>query len=423
MQRFLILIIALLPFQIALLPFGGFAPALSRVLILCAALVWLARALIHKKISYPPALTSPLLLTFFLLSAFASLLVASDGAWFARKFIFLCNYAILFALLITTCTQQCMRQALRALIASSTLATLCALILWSGQFLFGADAIVTLWRTFIAPLFFGSAVTDTLATYSSAYVNIAGTNYLRLSGFFPDPHVAAFFFEMLIPFAFALAYTATTRRARFFWSGATITLLVATLATFTRGAYVAIAAGALCAFLLWFVRASIRRNIHFSWRGSAVALFGTLTLMALIFLTPLGARISAIFTHDTSVSARLDIYTQALDTIRARPLLGVGLGNYPLTVNPHANYRDPYYAHNLYLDIAVEMGLLALFLFLALLCGALWRFLRSATPLSTAGAIALIIYMTHSLFDTALFSVHVLPLLFFILALSMYRKP
>ncbi len=420
MQKFLTLLAFIIPFQIALSPLSGFDIALIRILITFAFFAFLIHITVTSTLSFTRS-SIPLLIAAFLASTLLSSFNAHDYTWFIRKFIFLLNFFVLFFVITGTVRSwAAAAQLLRTALLGGIAAAAIALTLWAAQFIVGADAVMHFWGALIAPLFLGQTFAHTVATYSSAYVNIAGTDYLRAVGFFPDPHVAAFFFEMLVPFALAAAVTAHTRKKRLLWLIGSALLIGATLTTFTRGAYVALFVGALFAVATLLIRA---RTI--SVRKLFLTTLGTLGVVGiLLFSTPLGARAFSIISNpDSSITQRVLIWRDAANIIIDHPLLGVGLGNYPLTVNPQADYRDPYYAHNLYLDIAAETGIFTALIWIALILTAIARFLRyHPRAHGLAGATSLVILSTHGLFDTMLFSVHTLPLLLIILAASTYAK-
>jgi putative inorganic carbon (hco3(-)) transporter len=145
------------------------------------------------------------------------------------------------------------------------------------------------------------------------------------------------------------------------------------------------------------------------------------TLTVAIVMSPIATRFTSSFSsQDGSVSERSRLWKEAVTNIEDHPLTGVGIGNYPLRVKPSASPREPIYVHNLYLDIAVELGLIGLGLFLFFVFSCLPKFsFPNETILSYRLALflSLSIFLAHSFFEYPLFSVHILPLLLSILAL------
>lgn len=75
-----------------------------------------------------------------------------------------------------------------------------------------------------------------------------------------------------------------------------------------------------------------------------------------------GERIKSIIDFgETSNSQRIEIWKASWESIKERPLLGVGIGNFPVVLNQRIFLaRAGSSAHNIYLHIAAEMGILAL---------------------------------------------------------------
>ncbi|MDP3793011.1 MAG: O-antigen ligase family protein [bacterium] len=64
---------------------------------------------------------------------------------------------------------------------------------------------------------------------------------------------------------------------------------------------------------------------------------------------------------ETSNAQRIEIWKASLESIKERPLLGVGIGNFPVVLDQRIFLaRAGSSAHNIYLHIASEMGILAL---------------------------------------------------------------
>ncbi len=421
MNIILYIIAALLPFGIALNPLAGIDLPLTRVLITLAALVWIAHILTTKSKVFAQTWLSALVVGFVTVAALSSINV-TEPTWFLRKMVFLLNFFVLFFIITTTFAQfdsntnrRNLRKFLSILAISGVLAMAIGLVFWVLQFVIGAGAVLAWWNQIIAPLLLGQTISSAVTAYSSAYVAVGGQNYLRLVGVFPDPHMAAFFGELLLPLTVGLAIS--SKHKRWFWLICAIIVLVATLATFTRGAYVGLAAGALVAgaYWLWHIRARAMWLI-----GST-----TISIFALIaiFASPIGERLISINDKtDGSTSARWELWDTAIEQIAQNPALGTGLGQYPLTYMPYADYRLPYYAHNLYLDIAVEIGAIGALIWITLIILAIWRLTRFAqiyhNPLPAYLALGLLIISIHSLFDTPLFSIRVLPLIIIFIAIA-----
>jgi O-antigen ligase len=126
--------------------------------------------------------------------------------------------------------------------------------------------------------------------------------------------------------------------------------------------------------------------------------------------------------REGSNAERLKNWAQAVEIIRDHPLAGVGLGNYSRLIDATVPDRSSIYAHNLFLDIAAETGILNAAVFLFLILGAVWRNIKSQERLGLGLAAGLIGFLVHSVFDTALYSPQVLTIFLVIIALGL-RSP
>ena len=92
---------------------------------------------------------------------------------------------------------------------------------------------------------------------------------------------------------------------------------------------------------------------------------------------------------------RLRLWSEALQQVQERPLIGHGFGRGMLRESLHERFNEPllWHTHNLFLETAVQLGLPGLFLLLLLL-GAIareaWRFARDAEEWRAACGVVLL---------------------------------
>lgn len=407
----------LLPFQFALNPLPGFDLALSRIVALGIGMIFLWQRLrAGTWIIPPPRVFFPLAGWIFL--AIFSMLWAQEPYWALRKSLFLVSFLpIWFA-----CAESIRRgegelavSLARGFFYGAVLSALVALIQFFAQWVFSVDQLLHFWFDWVAPFFLGETFSQSVMTYPSLLVHIGGGTVFRAVGVFPDPHVAAFYFGMALPFGLWLGARSAKRRGLFFLGSGIV--LIADLCTFSRGGYVGLVA-LLIGFLVW---EGVQRKIQFSlavfWRG---ALFVMVILLLGWGVAPLRERTFDIFSlTEGSNAARVALWEEAFGYIRERPWLGYGLGNYPLQVKPSTEYREPIYIHNMYLDVVAELGLTGLFFILIFFScfGSVFFCRGEAIPITVPAALALILFFSHSFFETALFSVHIFPVLLFLQSL------
>lgn len=414
-EIFFLIFCATLPFQFAINPTSTIDLHLSRLFIPILFLVWAGNSLLRRSFFLPLTKETLLLSLFLFLSAF-SLLFTEQREWGMRKLFFLLSFFPLF--LVATAlfrNVSFLTRAFSLLFWGGALSAIAGIVQSMLPFFLGLDPTLSLWHRFLLPFFSGRASAETISNFSSMVVNVGGFNFLRASAFFPDPHIAAFFWGMLLPFGVLFTFHSRGRQRVFFAMG-TLALILADLLTFSRGGLFAL----LGTFLIFFFI-----SLPLLFRKYSVLVFLILFLGGIFLLVPnpFSLRLfSSINESDHSVSGRIAIFHEALDIVREHPILGVGLGNYSNTVKPSADYREPRYAHNLFLDISAETGLPTGIIFFTFLFFLLKTFFsREAHPILRASGYSLLLFSLHALFETPLYSVHILPFLILLMAVSSAR--
>lgn len=416
-EIFLAFFLFFLPFQFALNPFPGIDLALIRIFALFLFFFWLAHGLWIKRIILPSPKILFLFSSFFLFSL-CSLFWSENTFWALRKNMFFLSFAPLFLVFYAVFSSSSLRDTLtKYLLYGAFLSSCVALIQFFSQFIVGVPTLIVFWTESVLPFFLGQSFGAMVVTYPSFLVNITGHTVMRAVGFFPDPHMFSLFLGMTLPFTFTFFQKTNQTQMKWWWFTVGLTLFITDLLTFSRGGYMGLIIGIGVAIFLILSQRGISKKY---WLQSTL---GISFLITILFLSPIGTRFLSSFSEtDTSNRERVRLWEEAGNFIISHPVLGSGLGNYALSVKPSAEYREPIYIHNLYLDITGELGLTGLVLFLSLyyisFSSALRKWRNGRNVYSFALCISLCIFFIHSLFETALFSVHIFPLLLFLLALA-----
>lgn len=422
-ERALFFLIAYIPFQIALNPAPGIDLASGRLVILVMFVGWVFKSLAKKKLDIVKTNQTWLLLL-FLLIAFLSVAVADDVGRALRKIlVFITIFPLYFLITAAINNRDKLKRAVWINIIVASFLSLIGLFQFLAQFLLGIKPVMNFWAKIIAPVFYGQSFGAQVIATPSWLVQIGEKTYLRAFSLFPDPHMFSFYLGFIIPLTAAFLFLRPKQKPLLFVIFCLLT--VTELLTFSRGGYLGLIAGALILMIL-------------IWRflkKPTKALIGLLVLLGLLSLfipaNPITSRLLSITNlQEGSNIGRIIIFKQALGVIRNHPWLGVGIGNYSAYLEPVASYRTPIYAHNTYLDIASEMGLLALLAWLLLIIFTLVELIkivsRNKDNLVKATAIGLtsglVWFSIHGLFETPIFSPTILAMLMIILGLAVSVK-
>lgn len=412
-----------LPFQIALNPTEGFDLASIRIIIPLFFLAWLIDSLKNKKLILPNNLTFLLLISFLFLVSF-SLFFATNYTWGLRKLLFIFSIFPLFFVIqnIFPLDSQKTLSLLKFTVLGGILAAFVGIIQFLLQFIIPLNSLYSAWAKMVVP-FLGNSFSEAVLTNPSWLVNAGGHTLLRATAFFPDPHMLAFYLNITSLISLGIYfYQKENKISNNYYLITFLILSLCSFLTFSRGGYLGLIAG-----LLFFGFFSFKSKLKYFFSNTKrmLLLIFILITFGLIFAVPnpFTSRLTSSFNlSEGSNTGRIQTWKQSLEVIKNNPILGVGLGNYSLSIKPSADYREPIYSHNTFLDIAAETGILNsliwLILFLFAIINFTHNFIKNNNFIQLGLAAALISFSIHSMFETAIFSVHVLPLIILILSLQ-----
>lgn len=175
-----------------------------------------------------------------------------------------------------------------------------------------------------------------------------------------DPNYFSLSALLGLPFAFYLMRTRQRTWERYYCIVCLgLTLLGFALAA-SRGGLLGLAASVMV--VAWRSRQRVK--------VMSVAVVMLLPLMFFSPSSPIGRLLNPTFSDEDSSNSRLILWTAGLKMIRANPVFGVGVGNYKewldRVVEPGMSIRFAV-AHNTYIQIASELGLVGLSVFLGII--------------------------------------------------------
>ncbi len=182
---------------------------------------------------------------------------------------------------------------------------------------------------------------------------------LRVYSIFGNPNVLAEYLLLAIPLGAASVYTAKTSTGKICAGIATLAMLVVEMLTYARGAWL----GLILSVAIFLVLLD-RRFI----------VLGAVGLVALSFVMPdsIMSRFASILDMtDSSTSYRISIWMGTIAMLRDYWFCGVGTGLSAFSkVYPLYSYNaaSAQHAHNLYLEIMCETGIVGITLFLFIIC-------------------------------------------------------
>ena len=210
-------------------------------------------------------------------------------------------------------------------------------------------SLVVVCGTIFAALAIRSYLIGDFTLVEKKNVGVVGLRIVgAVGGFFGNPNDLAISLNLLLPLAVALALTSTGLKRMLYLVCGGI-LIGGVIVTFSRGGFLGLAS--LAFVFLWKVGRQNRAV-------TALALAGLLGVLVLALPVGYAGRITSMFNIGEdptgSSQARRDLLDRAANVAAHHPIIGIGMGNF------HIYSVHEQVAHNSYLEIAAELGLVGL---------------------------------------------------------------
>jgi len=197
----------------------------------------------------------------------------------------------------------------------------------------------------------------------------------RVYSFFDNPNTFAEVLIMLLPLTLALILCSKRPLAKLVAAGTFLVGGAALAMTYSRASWV----GFACAMVV----------MVFLWKPKLIPAFIVLCVMAVPFIpTTIWNRILTIANpNDTSTASRFPLYQAALAVIQESPISGGGLGTaatqkFIKDMNLYHAKAPFVHAHNFFLQVWIEAGLLG---FVGFVASMLWNIKRAAHTVRHCG--------------------------------------
>jgi O-antigen ligase len=195
--------------------------------------------------------------------------------------------------------------------------------------------------------------------------------------------------------------------------------VIALLLTATRGAWLALAV-ATAMWIAWqVITARVTNQKRARWLWIGVVVIAGILIGGVLIATPLGERLLGLG------GDRRNIWQNSVDLIGDYPVTGIGLAGFEMVYSTYAllvHVGHTIHAHNLWLDMWLNQGILGVIALAGLILNAVWP--KPSSPWRMPALIALAVILLHSLVDDPFYGYGGagLPLIFIPLGLLVRRS-
>lgn len=413
MKLLLKLLLFLLPFPLVLTS-GSFDLPLLRILALIIFIFWLFEGLFKKNLFIAINSVSLALLLFLFIAGVSGFWALDKEMWL-RKFLFLLNVFLLYfpiAQIYRGGAAVDSIDFIKVLFYSGLIISLASIIQFFAQFIVSKEDLLQGFFNIFGALFYGSNLQQIVLEYPSFFVSVGGRDFLRAFGFFSSPQNLALFVGMVLFLSF---YLKDKISKVIFWGGVFL-MAAAIIFTLSRGAYLALG-------LTLIIKAAVEfflKNKNQVFFKKNYLILALVFLFLTLFFNPFGQRLKDIFSAtDYSRAGRLELWQKSLAVFKENSIFGVGLGSLPIYIEPGRGARSPVNAHNTYLEIAAELGLVGFSAFLLMFIFSCfntisYQLIRGSKNFYILYSIFFL--LGYSIFETTIYFFSAMALLTFLLA-------
>ena len=340
-----------------------------------------------------------------------SIMNAVDVGAAVKRLIYLINLSVIFIIVKDLIKdKEYLQRIIKAILISFGIIFLIALLQLISAYFFTIGRFWDYWADNVSYNFYGENLRQIVRNANAWFANSpAGPSVVRLFGSFTDPHSFALYLLLVCPILYIFVFP-ILKDKKVFWRdfrkirfnkcflGVLFALtLFFIILSGTRGIWIASLLGIIAAIYLFFRKMDLQRSI--SYILLTILIFIALIPIASIFTTVpqfrekidsdaalILKRLGSILNFDeTSNQGRIYIWKKTLESIEKSPLLGIGIGNFPIILEQEVKLaKAGSSAHNFYLNFAAEGGVLAFVLicliFLEILIALLYVLKSEITP-------------------------------------------
>lgn len=329
-------------------------------------------------------LAATFLISIFLLTALFSLFQAAELVTGVKRIIYLINLLLIAPVIFNLVKTDLnfAKRLMKDLVIAGLITLLTGLAQLTTAYLGSIYAFMNFWGEVVQKNFYGSDWAAIAVQQNTWFAYFGNQLSLRVFSTFPDAHSFPVFLLFVLPSFLTLVW-----QKKWWWLGAAPFLFFVILSG-TRGIWLAsafslfLALGGWLFLKNWELKKITRRFLLISglflilflpaWQIFGSSQFQVKKADGALLLN----RFRSTFNPtETSNQGRLEIWRLTLKSINKTPLTGVGIGNFPVILSQAPEWaKAGSSAHNFYLQLAAEVGIIGLLAVLAIL----WLIIKKA---------------------------------------------
>lgn len=231
---------------------------------------------------------------------------------------------------------------------------------------------------------------------------------------------------LVIPVMCSLLFLCGKKKKFFFLCSLILGLVVwSFVLTGSRGAWLGVFWGLLFGLVVYFFLEKKTRYVYL-----LSVLIGIIGLSALIVLTRVNHSSIEMLARHQTITWRLHIWKDSLEMIKDRPLFGHGINTFMMLFEKYriGQGTSPTYAHNCYIQLAVETGILGLGAFIWMVARFFTKMIKTVRQyfendpdlavVSIGLLSGILAFLVHCFFDTNFYTLQLSVYLWFMIGMN-----
>ncbi|MBI3671520.1 O-antigen ligase family protein [Candidatus Azambacteria bacterium] len=313
-----------------------------------------------------------------------SLFKADDLTTGIKRMIYFVNLGMLFFVVRSVSQKIGIEKIAKNVLISGIIVAIVGFFQLFLAYLMPINDFSEFWALQADKALYGTAWSEIAIRANTWFAYYNETIHLRMFSSFPDSHSFPLYLLMVLVFTSAIFYKKYSEKKNIKCITAFIALsLFAIILTGTRGIWASFAFPAAI-LIFWYFKKNISKESLKILALPFIIFLILLPLSAPVFSskqfrmdsqnTEENSKIfakrlkSIIDTEEVSNKGRIYIWTETAKSIIKNPFLGVGIGNFPTVLKENISaMKAGASAHNLYLHIPAEIGILGFLIFMTIL--------------------------------------------------------
>jgi len=199
------------------------------------------------------------------------------------------------------------------------------------------------------------------------------SGFLRIYSIFAHPNALSYFLVIILTLLIYFFIIAENQKIKIFYLVSIILNFILLIFTYSRGAWLALLITLLLLGVLKYRKLLLKSLVIISFFTIlifSINLFFQNYNSSIFLNFDLSRRIIKSFSssHNSSISWRIDLWQEMAKTFWKKPFLGYGIGGFEKeSLKINGLYAGSYEAHNDYLRLAIELGLIGLTVYILLI--------------------------------------------------------